>query len=342
VEALGGGRVYRPPGDRKTVTVRIDVVVPTKNRSYRLWRILSPLAEDPAVDRLILVDDRKGGTEESLRRLSPKLSDSVEVVSAGGVGPAKARQAGAEMASAEVLLFIDDDVVAEPGLASRHAAYHERRSKLLVCGYTPVVPVEGRRPSPEASVYEISYERRCRQYDLDNRDVLTHLWGGNFSLRREDALAVGLSSPDFHEAWHEDRDFGLRCRQAGLDAVFDRDLRAGHEYERAWQDVEKESYYRGYSLAVLHEIHSEVIGPFDERYFERHRALPLRFVVRTFSQKRRNQPAARALLLIRRLAARLHLRTPQLLSVRMLRLLQNASGASDALKAQRLPTQPSE
>jgi GT2 family glycosyltransferase len=323
------------------VTDRIDVVVPTKNRSYRLWRILSPLAEDPVVDRLILVDDRPGGTEESLRRLSPKLPDTVEVVSAGGVGPAKARQAGAEVASAEVLLFIDDDVVAKPALASRHADYHERRSKLLVCGYTPIVPVEGDQLSPEAAVYEISYEKRCHQYDLDNRDVLTHLWGGNFSLRREDALAVGLSSPDFDEAWHEDRDFGLRCKRAGLDAVFDRNLCASHEYVRAWRDVERESYHRGYSLAVLHDLHSEVIGPFDERYFERQRALPLRFVVRTFSQKHRNRHAATVLSLIRGLAAGLHLRALQVLSVRTLRLLQNAAGANDAVKSRGRRSQPS-
>jgi GT2 family glycosyltransferase len=300
---------------------------------------LTPLLEDEAVDRLIVIDDADGEDRPSLR-LAAQLPDRVEVYATGGVGPAQARQAGAERATSPILLFVDDDVVPDPGLASKHAAHHERRPQLLVCGYTPVVPTNGEELSPEACVYGVSYEKRCRQYELDQRDVLTHLWGGNFSLPREDAIAVGLSSPDFLESWHEDRDFGLRCREAGLEAIFDREIRAGHQYERAWDDVRREAYYRGYSLAVLHDVHKEVIGPFDGRYFERDRAFPLRWGVRALSRNGGSNLAAWALHAVRQLGARLNLQGIQLLSVRGVRLLQSAAGARDAVESRPKRAQP--
>ena len=303
--------------------------------------MLTPLLEDPAVDRVIVIDDANEGGAP-LRLSVADLPDRVEVYATGGVGPAGARQAGAERTSADLLLFVDDDVVPDPGLASRHAAHHEQRSKLLVCGYTPVVPTNGGELSAEAHVYGASYEKRCRQYELDRDDVLTHLWGGNFSLRREDAIAVGLSSPEFRESWHEDRDFGLRCREAGLEAVFDRGIRAGHQYERSWIEVRREAYYRGYSLAVLHEVHKDVIGPFDPRYFERGRAWPLRWIVRALSRNGGSTFAARVLYLMRQLGDRLNLPVLQRLAVRTLRLLQSAVGARDAMASRPKRAQPQE
>ena len=315
------------------MSVQIDVVIPTRNRSHRLSRVLLPLLAEPVVRRAIVVNDATDGTEESLRAMCPKMPEHVEVICTGGVGPAIARQAGAEQAEAEILLFVDDDVVPDPGLAARHAAYHEARQGLLVCGYTPVVPIIGDRLSAEASVYNGSYEKRCAQYELDNMNVLTHLWGGNFSLRRQEALAVGLSSPDFVEPWHEDQDFGLRCLEVGFSAVFDRDIRAGHEYERAWDEVAKESYYRGYSLVVLHSLHASVIGQFDTRYFEVDRSQPLRLFIRMSAARSAHGVAVRVARAMRSAPDRFGLGWLQLFSVRMLRLIQNSAGARAAIKS---------
>jgi len=311
------------------MTIKVDVVIPTRNRSHRLLRVVEPLLEDASVNRLVVVNDAADGTVQSLRALLP---ERVEIICAGGVGPAQARQAGAAICDAEVLLFVDDDVVPERRLATRHARYHEHGGRLLVCGYTPIVTTNGAL-SAEASVYGDSYERRCEQYDLAGVNVLTHLWGGNFSLRRSDAVAVGLSSADFTEPWHEDRDFGLRCLEAGLEAIFDRGTRANHEYERAWSEVARESYRRGYSLAVLHHLHQPLIGSIDERCFEQGRSLPLRLAVRLLSRRPWNRPALGGLHLLRWLGGRLGLRGLELKSVRMLRLIQNTAGARDALEA---------
>jgi glycosyltransferase involved in cell wall biosynthesis len=312
------------------MTLQIDVVIPTRNREHLLPRVVAPLLQDPVVSRVIIVDDAVERTEDMA---ISALSEKVEVISTGGVGPAKARQVGAESARAEVLLFLDDDVVPSSDVASRHARHHERSSELVVCGYTPVVPRPGSRLSPEAAVYGRTYEERCRQYDLDAGVVLTHLWGGNFSLRREDALSVGLASASFTQTWHEDRDFGLRCLTAGLSAVFDREIEAGHEYEREWAVVAEESYRRGYSLVLLHGLHSSIIGPFDERQFERGLPRPLGALVHLSMRPRGNRVALRVTHTLRWMTARLRLWRAQIFSVLMLRRIQGACGARDALES---------
>ena len=312
------------------MAVRIDVVIPTNNRDHRLPRVVTPLLEDPAVSRIIIVNDAAQSAPESRKPDVAALSDRIEVISSRGVGPAKARQRGAERASAEVLLFLDDDVVPAPGLASRHARHHEEREGLLISGYTPVVARPGRRVSPEAAVYGVTYEKRCFEYETNQVGVLTNLWGGNFSLRRKDAEAVGLASADFTEAWHEDRDFGLRCMEAGLSAVFDRNIRADHEYERVWGAVAAESYRRGYSLVVLHRLHRSIIGPLEERHFERGRPYLVRLLVRLSAFPTLRRLAVRGLYLLRWAGGRLRLWRLQLATIRMLRLMQSAAGARDA------------
>lgn len=310
---------------------RVDVVIPTRGRDHLLPALVVPLLEDPIVNRIIVVDDaHHTGTvsdESALSALSPR----VEVICTGGAGPAKAREAGAQASETEVLLFLDDDVMPEPGIAALHSRHHGQSSELLVCGYTPVIPRPGCRLSPEATVYSQTYEMRRRQYETDGDVVLTHLWGGNFSLRRDDALRVGLASESFSRPFHEDRDFGLRCREAGLTAVFDPAIQAGHLYERQWSVVAKESFSRGDSLVLLHQVHSSVLGPFDPHQFEQGMPRPLRMLVRAANGPLTGRIATGVVTALGRLGTATHLRFLQINAVRLLRRTQAARGAHSAL-----------
>ncbi len=320
------------------MTPRIDVVIPTRDRDDLLPGLVAPLLEDPTVDRIVVVDDaaQRVSTAEISRVAT--LSSRIEVIRTGGAGPAKAREAGARAAESEVLLFLDDDVLPDPGLATLHHEHHRQASNLLVCGYTPVVARPGCHMSAEAAVYARTYEARCQQYRLDADVVLTHLWGGNFSLRRDDALRVGLASSSFERVFHEDRDFGLRCREDGMHAVFDPNIHAGHLYERDWAAVAEESFCRGYSLVCLHEVHSSTLGPFDERQFEEGLPAPLSMLVRRYATPSNGRAAMGTVHTLRRLGARLRLWPLQVLAVRLLRRMQAARGAREALADQAAET----
>jgi glycosyltransferase involved in cell wall biosynthesis len=176
----------------------------------------------------------------------------VSVIDAPGRGPNSSRQAGLEAASEEVVLFLDDDVLPDPGLAAGHAAHHARADRLVVVGYMPVAQVTpGRYATATGELYAREYERRVRSYEADPDSILRNLWGGNLSVRGRDALAVGVENMAHQGRRHEDQDFGIRCAAAGLLSLFDRQLRATHHYHRSRAAFLRDAWAQGYERAVL-------------------------------------------------------------------------------------------
>jgi cellulose synthase/poly-beta-1,6-N-acetylglucosamine synthase-like glycosyltransferase len=248
---------------------RVSVVMPTHNRAQRLPSVIAPLLGDPACAELIVVvDGSRDGSVELLQQIAAADSrlKPVFVESRGEMG---AREAGAQAAREEVVLFVDDDVLAEPGLASGHARRHRDGDRLLVLGYMPVRLSEKRRPKDFATrLYAVEYEGRCRRYESDPASILTALWGGNFSLRRADCLKVGMRNPAYTERYHPDRDFGLRCLQAGLVGVFDRGLRAQHLHQRSLVAFARDARSQGAGRLQLHRSYPELVEPLAPQDFE--------------------------------------------------------------------------
>lgn len=176
----------------------------------------------------------------------------VSVVEATGAGPNSSRQAGLDAAGGEVVLFLDDDVLPDPGLAAGHASHHARAEDLVVVGYMPVVcEAVGRYGTATAELYALEYERRVKRYEAEPDSILSNLWGGNISLRRIDALRVGVRNAAYPGRRHEDQDFGLRCASAGLHGLFDRDLRAAHHYSRSRRAFLEDAWSQGYERTML-------------------------------------------------------------------------------------------
>ncbi|HEV7492689.1 glycosyltransferase family 2 protein [Baekduia sp.] len=231
----------------------VSVVVPTAGRSAALAQVVAAaLAGEPA--EVVVVDDRPDPTPGLGLPDDPR----VRIVAGGGQGPAPARQAGAQAAVGDVVLLLDDDVVAAPGLVSGHAARHAARDEVVVVGAMPVDlgPSEPRPRYPRA-LYAADYARRVAGWEADPAEVLERLWMGNVSLRRTDALRVGLHNPDYRGYRHEDRDFGLRCRAAGLQGVFAPQLRAAHRYARAPEAFFADARAQGAEQAQLARLHPD-------------------------------------------------------------------------------------
>jgi glycosyltransferase involved in cell wall biosynthesis len=217
----------------------VSVVVPTRNRVAGLADVLSPLLADDATDELIVVDDGSSDTTGHFLAQMAAADPRVRVVQLEGRGAAAARQAGVEAATGTIVLFVDDDVVAAPGLVSGHRRQH------AVVGYMPV-RLGRHRPADGATfLYHREYEDCCRAWERDPSTILTRFWAGNVSLRRDRCLMVPLPSPYAAIAYHEDEDFGLRLRAAGVPAVFDRSLLAEHRYERPLQAFLLDAYRQG-------------------------------------------------------------------------------------------------
>jgi len=233
------------------------VVIPTFHRVDHLGETLAPLLADPATAEVLVVDD---GLDDAATRFVRSLPDPrLKAICVENGGQGRARQIGLERAIGTVVVFIDDDVVAEAGLISGHVRLAERGK--VVLGYMPTPQPKRRVGAFATNHYIRHYEEHCHRWARNPESVLAHFWSGNFSMMREDALRVGVHNPAANLRYHEDFEFGLRCREAGLRAVFAPDLRARHAHEFTPSQFVANARKQGRDWPVIHALHPE-LGPF--------------------------------------------------------------------------------
>jgi glycosyltransferase involved in cell wall biosynthesis len=259
----------------------VSVIVTTYNRRDRLPEVLAPLLADPdALEVVVVVDACRDGSLELLEEMSLQHPTLRPVMPYRNLGQPRARLLGVEAARGEVVLSLDDDVVAEPGLVAGHRTHHAGQRHAVVLGYMPTELPARRRPGQFATFeYAAAYEDHCAIYERDPEYVLSHLWGGNFSVRRDDFLAC-VAGYDFPLSYHEDRDLGIRFMRRGLHPVFDRTLRAAHRHERSFAAYVRDGWSAGAGAQTLHVLHRDRLGPFSPDAALQHYSAPARVLVR--------------------------------------------------------------
>ncbi len=114
----------------------VSIVIPNRNGAATIGACLSAAFASRATGfEVVVVDDHSDdGSVEIVRRFPCKL---VRLEAHGGVS--RARNAGADAASGELLLFVDADCLLHPGaLAAARAAYGARTDLVLGGTYAPV------------------------------------------------------------------------------------------------------------------------------------------------------------------------------------------------------------
>jgi glycosyltransferase involved in cell wall biosynthesis len=210
----------------------VSVVIPTCNRRSGLPTVIDAIAADPHATEMIVVVD--GCDDGSLQYLQERAASDprIKPVWQENAGDRAARQRGVETATNDIVLLLDDDVVAGPDLARKHAERHAGHPNTVVVGYMPTTTRTPRRAGDYAThLYAEEYESRCKKYEADPGSILDHLWSGNISLPREAAVRISFTAGE-SVSRHTDQDFGLRCKQAGMSAVFDRALASQHSHSR--------------------------------------------------------------------------------------------------------------
>jgi glycosyltransferase involved in cell wall biosynthesis len=233
-----------------------SVIMPTHGRVALLETVLAPLLADRAATEIVVVADADAAAYRLALSLAAR-EPRVVVLATPAAGKNGARAAGIERATGEIVVLLDDDVLAGPGLVAGHAAAHAADDGLLVLGYMPVA-------DPHAGIaeeiYAAEYEARVASYEREPAAILRNLWGGNLSLRRADALRVGLADPAYDAGYNADRDFGLRCERAGLTGVYRPELRAAHLYRRSLGQMRRDAHASGEGRWLVHQRHPDLVG----------------------------------------------------------------------------------
>jgi glycosyltransferase involved in cell wall biosynthesis len=194
---------------------QIQVIVPAHRAEATIGRCLTALfAAGFPPDAVLVVDDgspdrtgeiaRETGVEVR-RNETPKR-------------PAEARNSGAEGSEADILLFVDSDVVVHPGLRDRIVAHFTDPTLSAVIG-----SYDDRPAGPVVSRYRNLLHHVTHQ---DAAGETRTFWSGIGAMRRSVFEAVEGYDPEWEDI--EDVELGLRVTEAGGRILLDPDMLGTH------------------------------------------------------------------------------------------------------------------
>jgi glycosyltransferase involved in cell wall biosynthesis len=195
--------------------MEISVVVPTFNRRKIVLRTVEALSAQNlpfASYEIIVVDDGSNdGTVEALRLLQPRCR--FRVIEQENRGPSAARNTGFRAAAANLVLFLDDDMLADPGLVAAHIAAHAQPGRCVAFGALYISP-----DSPFTLAAEC-FNREIGAYHLERKRNPQLEWHmedcvfSNASLSRELLEDIGGFDETFRK--REDLELGIRLFHTG-------------------------------------------------------------------------------------------------------------------------------
>ncbi|HVS12163.1 MAG TPA: glycosyltransferase, partial [Planctomycetota bacterium] len=197
----------------------LSVIVPFHDGADRLRACLSGLASSSAEHELILVDD--ASSDPAAIELA-RSSGARYVRLDTNRGPAVARNAGARIASGEILAFVDSDVVVQPDSLAKLRA--------VLTLEPDVGAVFGSYDAAPASPGMVSRYRNLMHhfYHQTGPREATTFWAGCGAMRRAVFERAGGFDERYRHPSIEDVELGVRLHAAGVPIRLRPDIQCKH------------------------------------------------------------------------------------------------------------------
>ena len=231
--------------------LRVSVVIPSYRRLDQLPRLLGRYSELGADEIVVILDGPHTGSEALAEAWA---SDRIRIVElAENIGLALARIEGLNQATGDIILIVDDDVLPVSNIVAQHREKHQSGPFGLVqIGYMPVaLPRKRRRDQAPTYLYAREYEAATRTWESQPEKLLSGLWNGNVSLRRELYQNAERARASIRLDYNEDLDLGLRLDALDSVADFDRTIVARHLHSRTFDAFVRESRARGEAVVEI-------------------------------------------------------------------------------------------
>lgn len=241
----------------------ISVVIPTKDRADALERTLDALEAQKTGkgerEAIVIDNGSSDGTVEQVRRRGGRATLPIRLLEAPDGGPAAARNAGAEAASGDVLLFLGDDTEpADDSLLSAHLALHAARPE-------PAYAVLGRitwNPRKPVTPFMHWLENGGPQFHYCELsagpvDAASYFYSSHASVKRSIFERVGGFDVRFPTAAVEDTELGVRLADAGLELDYHPELLVLHDHPTTPEQSLRRSVAVGRSAALYNQLRPE-------------------------------------------------------------------------------------
>ncbi len=202
---------------------QISVLIPTYNRAPLLREALNGLANQRLPQdqfEVVVVDDGSSDqTSEVVKDFSSDLC--LHYVYQPNSGIASAKNHALQLASASIVLFLDDDDVADEALLSQHLQSHHAwpDQNVAVLGFTALGEEAACSPLMHF-VTQVSYSLYSYPKLKDGQQLnYTYFWGGRTSCKRSLLLHYGVFDPVFRFGC-EDIELGYRLSAHGLKVLY--------------------------------------------------------------------------------------------------------------------------
>jgi GT2 family glycosyltransferase len=220
----------------------VSIVIPTFKRPLALKATLEALSHlefPPDRYEVLVVDD---AAEESTREVVDEAAASsaatVRYVPQANAGVASARNHGARVATGDILIFLDDDMLVEPGHIRQHLATQASHGPCLVNGHWEFAPsVTSALEQAPFGRFRLDVERwvkkAIQKRPLTNGCVEPSMVTAcNLGIAADSFRELGGFDEDFPHAGYEDQEFSLRAAEAGLNFVYNQQIALFHNDHR--------------------------------------------------------------------------------------------------------------
>ncbi|MCU1233186.1 MAG: putative glycosyltransferase [Candidatus Solibacter sp.] len=207
---------------RETQTLSLAVVIPTYLRERCLVNTIRLLlTQDPCADEILVIDQTPSHDSDTDHFLRCHAEAGViRWIRQGPPNLPAARNRGLRETGCDIVLFLDDDVIPEPGLIAHHRSNYEHSTVDAVAGRTM-----GFKPCRISRRVNLTPDAEYRYFDFAasaRRERVVALLGANHSVRRATALAIGGYDENYLGwAFREETDLALRLYRNSRLIVFD-------------------------------------------------------------------------------------------------------------------------
>ncbi len=225
--------------------MRVSIVIPTFNRGDKLAvTVQALLANDPAelddIEIIVVDDGSRTPATTALNSLWTSPPFTLRTIRQANAGPASARNTGFRDATGEVVIFVDDDIIAPNDLIRAHVEAHRQHPQSVICGRCPLI-----EPSPSTPLFQFMNSLGFDAAEGSQAEFISIPVVASGQISVERAMfdsEEGVYRDDLATPAAEEFELSLRLRKRGIAIWLASRIEARHDHPVALDSVCRQQY----------------------------------------------------------------------------------------------------